>query len=118
MINKHGYYRVYVKKTNKYGCEDVKTYLLMVENCSYPKGISPNADGENDYLDLTYNNVYELKVYNRYGKLVYEAGKGYKREWAGQDSSGKQLPSGTYFLYVKTKNNEYQDWIQLMYEVK
>ncbi|WLD23592.1 gliding motility-associated C-terminal domain-containing protein [Flavobacterium dauae] len=118
VINKHGYYRVYVKKTNKYGCEDVKTYLLMVENCSYPKGISPNADGENDYLDLTYNNVYELKVYNRYGKLVYEAGKGYKREWAGQDSSGKQLPSGTYFLYVKTKNNEYQDWIQLMYEVK
>jgi len=118
VITKHGYYRVYVKKTNKYACEDVKSYLLMVENCSYPKGITPNGDGDNDYLDLTYNNVYELKVYNRYGKLVYEHGKGYKRQWSGQDLSGKILPSGTYFLYIKTRNYEYQDWIQLMYEVK
>ena len=118
VITKHGYYRVYVKKTNKYGCEDVKSYLLMVENCSYPKGITPNGDGDNDYLDLTYNNVQELKVYNRYGKLVYEHGKGYKRQWSGQDLSGKILPSGTYFLYIKTRNYEYQDWIQLMYEVK
>ncbi len=118
IINKHGYYRVYVKKTNKYKCEDVKSFLLMVENCSYPKGISPNGDGENDYLDLTYNNVVELKVYNRYGKVVYEHGKGYKRQWNGQDSSGKILPSGTYFLNVKTKDYEYQDWIQLMYETK
>ncbi|SFN20499.1 gliding motility-associated C-terminal domain-containing protein [Paenimyroides ummariense] len=118
VITKHGYYRVYVKKTNKYACEDVKSYLLMVENCSYPKGITPNGDGDNDYLDLTYNNVQELKVYNRYGKLVYEHGKGYKRQWMGQDSSGKILPSGTYFLYIKTRNYEYQDWIQLMYEVK
>lgn len=118
VIDKIGYYRVYVKKTNMYGCEDVKSFLLMVENCSFPKGISPNGDGDNDYLDLTYNNVEELKIFNRHGKIVYQHGKGYKRQWKGQDSNGKILPSGTYFLNVKTKNYEYQDWIQLMYEVK
>lgn len=120
VINVAGFYRVSIKKVNEYGCEDVKSFILYVENCSYPKGISPNGDGNNDNLDLTYNNVMELKVYNRYGKLVYEHDKKvrYKRQWAGQDSSGKQLPSGTYFLYVRTKNGEYQDWIQLMYEVK
>lgn len=118
LINTVGYYRVSIKKTNEYDCEDVKSFILFVENCSYPKGISPNGDGDNDYLDLTYNNVQELKVFNRYGKVVYEHGKGYKRQWSGQDSSGKILPSGTYFLNVKTKNYEYQDWIQLMYEVK
>ncbi|KAA5533931.1 T9SS type B sorting domain-containing protein [Paenimyroides baculatum] len=118
LINRVGYYRVSIKKTNEYGCENVKSFLLFVENCSFPKGISPNGDGDNDYLDLTYNNVVELKVFNRYGKVVYEHGKGYKRQWSGQDSSGKILPSGTYFLNVKTKNYEYQDWIQLMYEVK
>lgn len=117
-INEAGYYRVYVKKTNQYGCEDVKSSLLMVESCKYPKGISPNYDGDNDYLDLTYNNVHELKIYNRHGKLVYEAGKEYKRQWAGQDMNDKLLPAGTYFLYVKTKNYEYQDWIQLIYESK
>lgn len=116
VINEAGYYKVYVKKVNEYGCEDVKSSLLMVESCQYPKGISPNYDGENDYLDLTYNNVQELKIYNRHGKLVYEAGNTYKREWAGQDMNDKLLPAGTYFLYVKTKNYEYQDWIQLIYE--
>jgi len=118
VIDKAGYYIVYVKKTNKYMCEDVKSFPLMVESCTYPKGISPNGDGDNDYLDLTYNNVVELKVFNRYGKLVYQHGKGYKRQWSGQDSNGKILPSGTYFLNVKTKDYEYQDWIQLMYETK
>jgi len=117
-ITEAGYYRVYVKKTNEYGCENVKSSLLMVESCKYPKGISPNYDGDNDYLDLTYNNVQELKIYNRHGKLVYEAGDEYKREWAGQDMNDKLLPAGTYFLYVKTKNYEYQDWIQLIYEAK
>ena len=118
LIDEAGYYRVYVKKANEYGCENVKSSLLMVESCKYPKGISPNYDGDNDYLDLTYNNVKELKIYNRHGKLVYEAGDEYKREWAGQDMNDKLLPAGTYFLYVKTKNYEYQDWIQLIYEAK
>lgn len=118
LIDKVGYYRVGVKKTNEYGCENVKSFVLFVESCSFPKGISPNGDGDNDYLDLTYNNVQELKVFNRYGKIVYEHGKGYKRQWNGQDSSGKILPSGTYFLSIKTKNYEYQDWIQLIHELK
>lgn len=118
LIDKVGYYRVGVKKTNEYGCENVKSFVLFVESCSFPKGISPNGDGDNDYLDLTYNNVQELKVFNRYGKVVYEHGKGYKRQWKGQDSSGKILPSGTYFLSIKTKNYEYQDWIQLVHELK
>lgn len=117
-INEYGYYRVYVKKTNEYNCEDVKSYLVLVENCNYPKGISPNFDGENDYLDLVYRNIIELKIYNRYGKVVYEHGKGYKREWMGQDNNGKPLPAGTYFLYVKTQNYEHSDWIQLVREVK
>jgi len=117
-INEPGYYYVYVKTDNKYGCENVKSYLLYVESCTYPKGISPNFDGDNDYLDLTYNNVQELKIYNRHGKLVYEAGDTYKREWAGQDMNDRLLPAGTYFLYVRTKNYEYQNWIQLIYEAE
>lgn len=117
-IKEYGYYRVYVKKTNEYSCEDVKSYLVLVENCNYPKGISPNFDGDNDYLDLVYRNIIELKIYNRYGKVVYEHGKGYKREWIGQDNNGKPLPAGTYFLYVKTQNYEHSDWIQLVREVK
>lgn len=118
VIDRVGFYKVSIKKTNEYGCEDVKSFILFVENCSYPRGISPNGDGENDLLDLTYNNVVELKIFNRYGKVVYEHGIGYKRQWMGQDSNGNLLPSGTYFLHVKTKNYEYQDWIQLMQELK
>jgi len=87
--------------------------------CDFPKGISPNGDGNNDFLDLTEYNVAVLKVYNRYGKVVYEKDF-YKNEWYGQNNSGEPLPHGTYYYTARFigVDGEKTQWIQLMREVK
>jgi gliding motility-associated-like protein len=66
-------------------------------------GISPNGDGLNDDLQILGiegypNNV--LKIFNRWGNLLYET-KGYRndRPWDGT-WNGQDLPDGTYFYYL------------------
>lgn len=70
-----------------------------------PKGISPNGDNVNDYLDLQHFNIAEIKIYNRYGTLVYSK-KNYKQEWYGQSNKGKALPSATYFYTLLVENGD------------
>lgn len=80
-----------------------------------PKGISPNNDGKNDFLDLSGFFVKELIVYNRFGKEVYSK-KNYQNEWVGQSNSGEKLPNGTYFYTIKLVNGQlFNGYIQVTY---
>lgn len=82
-----------------------------------PKGISPNGDGDNDYLDLSYFFVSKLIIYNRYGQEVYSKND-YKNEWHGQDNKDRILPSGTYFYNAFLLGNPYKTgYIQVIREI-
>lgn len=85
--------------TNANGCSDSVDIEVFGTLCRIPRGISPNSDGENDAFDLSGYNVSELKIFNRYGTLVYEK-NGYRDEWYGQDYKGRELPDATYFYHV------------------
>jgi len=75
--------------------------------------ITPNGDGINDFLYFSAvalspeNNT--LKVYNRWGRLVYEA-EGYQNNFNGQADSGvvvvtdKNLPDGVYFYILELED--------------
>ncbi|WP_036243810.1 T9SS type B sorting domain-containing protein, partial [Mesonia mobilis] len=72
--------------------------------CVISQGISPsNVDGFNDCLDLTFlddrTGIESLKVYNRYGRLVFERDN-YVNSFCGQDINGDELPSGTYYYVL------------------
>lgn len=90
------------------GTDSVDVRLYPVGNCIISQGISPNGDGFNDSLDLTFLNdrtgIKKLQIFNRLGALVFEQ-TNYVNQWEGQTNDGKELPTGTYF-YVIDLNGE------------
>ncbi|MBW3520315.1 gliding motility-associated C-terminal domain-containing protein [Flavobacterium sp. NKUCC04_CG] len=85
-----------------------------IERILIPKGISPNGDNLNDFLDLERFHIADLKIFNRQGKLVYSK-KDYKRHWHGQSNSGSALPSATYFYTATVDNGDMiTGWIHLI----
>lgn len=80
-------------------CGQVGELIVLVENCSIPKGISPNGDGLNDNWDLSSFDVKKVQIFNRYGKEVYSKSN-YTDEWVGKSNSGNELPDGTYYYVV------------------
>jgi len=53
----------------------------------------------NDAFDISFLNVAKLRIFNRYGLLVYERAA-YTNQWYGQDDNGHELPVGTYLYYI------------------
>ncbi|MGB1040870.1 MAG: gliding motility-associated C-terminal domain-containing protein [Flavobacteriales bacterium] len=94
---------------------------------SIPQFFSPNGDGVNDTWDIKElinypNNI--MKVFNRWGNLVFEQ-KGYAGGWNGENSSistatvndgNPDLPSGTYFYILDLGEEDkktYTGFVQL-----
>ncbi|NVK64029.1 MAG: gliding motility-associated C-terminal domain-containing protein [Flavobacteriales bacterium] len=79
--------------------------------------VSPNGDNINDKLEikgLQFVNSYDLKIFNRWGALIYES-RNYQNDWDGEVTvkgagtlNGDKVPDGTYFyvLDVIKKDNE------------
>jgi len=116
-ILREGTYNLFVYSNNG-KCFEEHEFRVIVENCIIPKGISPNGDGLNDSFDLAKYYPTSVKIYNRYGAMVYEHGAGYTNQWLGQDKGGKILPSGTYFYKFTTETDEYTGYIYIQREVK
>lgn len=101
--------------TDLNGCIHSKEILVKGDYlCNIQFGISPNGDGKNDYFDLASFGGVDLKVFNRYGSVVYKK-QNYINEWHGKSNSGKELPSGTYFYQIITIRGEvFTGWIRLV----
>lgn len=91
--------------TNSAGCSYSQDFDVTSTICRIPKGISPNSDGDNDSFDLSGFDILNLKIYSRYGRLVYEK-ENYKDHWHGQDFKDRELPDATYFYYVLLRSGE------------
>ena len=86
-------------------CQTTQTVAVVNTLCAIPNGISPNQDGNNESFDLTGFDVLRFKIYNRYGRMVFEQND-YTNQWHGQDFNGRQLPDATYYYYIKLKTGE------------
>ena len=86
-----------------------------------PNGFSPNGDGLNDYFNI--QNLYDvytehkLKIFNRYGTLIFEGDN--SKKWEGySESSGDIVPVGTYFYYLvlnNLSNDTFTGWVYINY---
>ena len=77
---------------------------------------TPNGDHLNEafypFYDKNYSqqkianqvDTYDLKVFDRWGTLVYET-TDYTKPWSGKSKSGDMVADGSYFWIVKFKSN-------------
>ncbi len=89
--------------------DSVEVSLYPIGNCVISQGLSPNGDGFNDTLDLTFLKdrswINKLQIFNRLGTLVFEQNN-YTNEWRGQTNDGEDLPTGTYFYVIDLAGND------------
>ena len=112
-------------KTAKVRVEVIKDKPLTIYN-----GVSADADGHNDYFKIDGIEYYpknNLKIFNRWGVLVYEK-DGYSNEapFDGHSngratiSADSKLPQGTYYYILEYEDSEDQShtekgWLYLKY---
>ncbi|HLV51302.1 MAG TPA: gliding motility-associated C-terminal domain-containing protein [Flavobacterium sp.] len=115
----HGNMKFMDAETPEFNLCSYDTSLTIYNNdCEIPRGISPNGDGLNDQWDLIPFGIIELKIYNRFGDLVYSHGEGYTNQWNGTSNNGKILPSGTYMYAIQSINGPKTGWVEIIRETR
>ncbi len=95
------------------GCTDNQEFIVESLVCTIQKGISPNGDGKNDFLDLRGLGVKQLTIFNRYGSKIFSQ-ENYTNEWRGQNSKSENSPVGTYYYVIELKTGENKTgWIYI-----
>ncbi|CAN5280002.1 hypothetical protein BH09BAC6_BH09BAC6_10790 [soil metagenome] len=95
--------------TDGNGCQAVQQ-VVIASHCPdvrMANTFTPNGDGINDTWTISgieNDPTLLIRVYNRYGSLVYES-KGYYTPWNGQ-YHGKKLPPGTYYYVISAKGGK------------
>ena len=108
-------------------CYEPFAFELMVENCPprIPDGFSPNDDGANDWFNIQglYDifEQHELKIYNRYGTIIFEGDNDNRWEGIinrGLNNHGNLVPVGTYFYLLNLNDADYKPlfgWVYVNY---
>ena len=112
-------------KTAKIKVEVIKDKPLTIYN-----GVSADGDGQNDYFKIDGIEYYpknNLKIFNRWGVLVYEKDGYSNNEPFDGHSNGRatisadsKLPQGTYYYILEYEDSEDQShtekgWLYLKY---
>ena len=107
---------IYWTVSNGVCVTDTASITLNVADVRIPGGFSPNGDGLNDCFRIGGGeNATSVKVtiYDRYNSVVYENDKFVDSAdlidciWQGDTTSGRELPSGTYFYQIILNGNKF-----------
>ena len=117
---------IFVKVENS-PCYLSYAFDVLVENCPpfIPQGFSPNNDTINDWFNIQglYNifEKHELKIFNRYGTLIFEGDN--DTPWLGKtnrglNNIGNLVPVGTYYYIINYNDSNYEPnigWVYVNY---
>jgi len=110
-------YTLYVEDSHH--CSNSDTVVIKVINGDklfFYSAFTPNGDGDNDFFYIGNIEKYpdnNLKIYNRYGKVVYSA-TNYNNDWDGT-YLGNQIPTGTYFyIFTDGVDKKYKGTVTIM----
>lgn len=88
-------YQVIANGITSLGCVQTDTMWMRTPDVDLPNVLTPNEDGYNDIL----LKGYDLKVYNRWGNLLYSGKDGWNARY-----KGRIVSPGTYFYVVKIEH--------------
>jgi gliding motility-associated-like protein/uncharacterized repeat protein (TIGR01451 family) len=94
-------------------CEKSDYLVVYSNDCGFdmPTGYSPNGDGKNDDFEIkglySYPDNY-LRIFNRWGNLVFSYDDYTGHEWKGQNNAGDPLPDGTYFVLFVANGSDFR----------
>lgn len=104
---------------DQHGCyayDNVTVTVIPGDHLFFYSAFTPNGDGENDVFYI--GNVEKfpdnnLKIYNRYGKLIFSA-TNYTNTWDGK-YLGSDVPTGTYFyIFDDGKEKKYNGSVTII----
>ncbi len=88
--------------------------VILQKEIIVPSGFTPNNDGVNDFFEIQNIEQYEneVKIFNRWGNIVYKANNYDNKEVKWEAKSGSDavlktdLPEGTYFYLIDLKDGK------------
>lgn len=109
-------YEICLEVENQFGCLDTSCRTVSVYKViqiRVPNAFSPNGDGINDDFYPVFENgelvkEYELKIFNRWGKVIFQTDH-IDNHWVGNYDNGEYYsPDGVYTWEINFvgKNNE------------
>ncbi|MBT8245552.1 MAG: T9SS type B sorting domain-containing protein [Winogradskyella sp.] len=116
---------IYIRLEQEF-CYEIFKFNLEIENCPpiIPEGFSPNNDSKNDWFNIqglySIFTLHELKIFNRYGTLIFEGDD--NKPWLGLSNRGinhgERVPVGTYYYVLNLNDYDYQPivgWVYVNY---
>ena len=99
------------------GCDSTRTLHLSNKICGiyFPSAFTPNKDGKNETFKILGDNSFSwfsLKIFNRYGQIVFETTKP-EKGWDGT-YKGKDSDNGVYvwLCYLEKPNTNRKQFIR------
>lgn len=110
-------YTLNVEDVHKcYAYDTVRVEVKSGDILFFYSAFTPNGDGDNDHFYIGNLEKYpdnNLKIYNRYGKLIYSA-TNYDNTWDGS-YLGNKIPTGTYFYILDDgKSRKYNGTVTIL----
>jgi len=104
------YIKIYKEGETEYYSQSNTKCIYLEPKVYIPQAFTPNDDGVNDLFLPVFSFLpkdYELKIYNRWGNIIFETSDPTKG-WNGKQSNGKPAPAGSYIYLLKIKTEDNQ----------
>ena len=109
IVTETGNYQVTAESECEVLSDDIN---VLFEQCGcflyVPNAFTPDDDGVNDYFAVETEcnfDLYELKIFNRYGELIFESADP-SNVWVGSDKNGGYyVPDGVYVWRIEYVTN-------------
>jgi len=82
--------------------------VTCIDALTIPNVFTPNGDGKNDLWNIAGKENYpdmKVKVFNRWGDLMFESESGYNNPWDGKYNN-TEAPSATYYYIILLGDGE------------